>query len=370
MHKKFFIIPMLVFALFLFQTPSAFACGGLVAPDGDVRLQRASTLIAWHDGIEHYLTSFAYQGNEANVGWIVPLPTAPEKIEAGGAWTFQRLSLESQPQKSRFEEPLAAAGADSAQVLQQVKVEALNVTVIKGSGQEILTWASQNGFFLDDDTRAHLLGYAHGSPIFMAAKYDTQAAQARHQLQGDGVPLLITMKVDHPWVPLEVLALDGQQVQADLYFLTDMPLNTSDINAKLGQSAVGSDIPGSTGFTVAFQEKMTYQLYKDLSSDRNMGWVQQDSWFTYLSLNAPSETVTYDLGISNNGVIHLALFGTPPMNVVKGTDSLPGWLPTLPLNTPEWVMGFLAVFAVIFLLWRARRKKSRKITENTRISVQ
>jgi Uncharacterized protein conserved in bacteria (DUF2330) len=360
MRKKFLVIPVFALVLFIFQARSAFACGGLVAPDGDVRLQRASTLIAWHDGVEHYLTSFAYQGTEAkNVGWIVPLPTVPEKIEAGGAWTFQRLSIESHPRKFAVDAPVLNAAAGSAQVLQQVQVEALNVTVVKGSGQEILTWASQNGFFVDNDTRAHLLAYAQGSPIFMAAKYDTQAAQARHQLQGDGVPLLITMKIAHPWVPLEVLALDGQQVQADLYFLTDMPLNTSDVNAKVGQSAVGSEIPGATGFTLAFQEKMTDQLYKDLSSDRNMGWVQRDSWFTYLSLDAPSEKVTYDLGVSNDGVIRLALFGTPPMAVVSGTDSLPKWLPTLPLNTPEWVIGGLLVtVVVIFLLWRVRRKRT------------
>jgi hypothetical protein len=359
MRKKFLIIPVFALVLFLFQTQSTFACGGLVAPDGDVRLERATTLIAWHDGVEHYLTSFAYQGTEAkNVGWIVPLPTVPEKIEAGGGWTFQRLEIESHPQRLKFEAPLSATASDSAQVLQQVQVEALNVTVIKGSGQEILTWASQNDFFVNIHTRAHLLAYAQGSPIFMAAKYDTQAAQARHQLQGNGVPLLITMKIAHPWVPLDVLALDGQQVQADLYFLTDMPLNTSDVNAKLGQSAVGSEVPGATGFTVAFQEKMTDQLYKDLSSDRNMGWVQRDSWFTYLSLDTPSENVTYDLGVSNDGVIRLALFGTPPMAVVDGTDSLPKWLPALPLNTPQWVIGFLVVLAVIFLLWRVRRKKT------------
>lgn len=372
MRKKLLIIPVFVLVLFILQIQSVFACGGLVAPDGDVRLARASTLIAWHNGVEHYLTSFAYQGSESNVGWIVPLPAVPDKIEAGGAWTFQRLSIESHPQRFALDAPLANTGA-SAQVLQQVKVEALNVTVIKGSGEEILTWAAQNGFFLNDDTKAHLLGYAHASPIFMAAKYDTQAAKARHQLQGDGVPLLITMKTPHPWVPLEVLALDGQQVQADLYFLTDAPLNISDVNAKIGQSAVGSAIPGATGFTVAYQEKMTDQLYKDLSSDRNMGWVQRDSWFTYLNLDAPSETVSYDLGVSNDGVISLAPFGTQPMTVVSGTDSLPRWLPLFPLNTPEWAVSFLVVgllvLVVVFRPWRARRKKAGFTVENQEIDT-
>jgi hypothetical protein len=360
-------IPVLALVCFLFSTQSAFACGGLIAPDGDVRLARASTLIAWHDGIEHYLTSFSYQGAEKNLGWIVPLPTEPQKIEAGGAWTLQRLSRESHPQLLQ-ERVTASFASDSAKVLQQVQIEALNVKVIKGSGEEILNWGSQNGFFITGDTRAHLLAYAKASPIFMAAKYDTQLAAARHQLQGDGVPLLITMKVQHPWVPLEVLALDGQQVQADLYFLTDMPLNVSDLNAKIGQSAVGSDIPGATGFKVAFQEQMPTQLYKDLSSDRNMGWVPPASWFTYLSLDAPSEQVTYDLGISNAGVIRLAPFGTPPLAVVDRAHAqeLPSWLLTLPMYTPQWVEGFLllalAVGLTLFMVRRARSKRSVQVS--------
>ncbi len=367
--RKRFIIPILALALLIQQTPAAFACGGLIAPDGDVRLARASTLIAWHDGIEHYLTSFSYQGSEKNVGWIVPLPAVPENIVAGGAWTLQRLNSESHPLPFN---PLVHvnASASSAQVLQQVQIEALNVTVIRGSGAEIVNWARQNGFFLSSDTSAHLRVYAKGSPIFMAAKYNTLLASERHQLQGDGVPLLITMKTRHPWVPLEVLALDGQEVQADLYFLTDMPLNTSDLNSKIGQSAVGSDIPGSPGFKLAFQEQMPVQLYQDLSSDRNMGWVRPDSWLTYLSLDAPSEQVRYDLGIDAAGVIRLAPFGTPPMAVVDGAPSQAplSWIPTLPMYTPQWVEGILALAlaAGLALFIRRRARPKRPVNVSSR----
>src|SRR5260221_10301374 len=126
-------IPVLALVCFLFSTQSAFACGGLIAPDGDVRLARASTLIAWHDGIEHYLTSFSYQGAEKNLRWIVPLPAVPQKIEAGGAWTLQPLSRQSRPQLLQERVP-AGLVRHSAQVLQPVQIEALNVQVIKGSG--------------------------------------------------------------------------------------------------------------------------------------------------------------------------------------------------------------------------------------------
>ena len=354
--------------------PTAFACGGLIAPDGDVRLDKAATLIAWHDGIEHYLTSFAYtdpnqaanangDSTTANVGWIVPLPAVPLKIEDGGAWTLQRLERETlPPEPSGVAFDTAAATPSAAQVLQQVQVEALDVTIVRGSGPAIVDWAKSNDFFINDETAAHLGIYAKGSPIFMAAKYNAAIAQQRGQISGDGVPLLITMKTAHPWVPLEVLALDGQQVNADLYFLTDEPLNVSDFNAVVGESAVGQAVPNAPGMKVAFQEKVTPQLYHDLSTDRNMGWVWPDSWFTYVSLNAPEGQVTYDLGISPRGVIRLAPFGTAPMAVVDGAEQSapPAWMPSLPLGTPEYGLGLLLLVIVVGLIvWMARGRGKR-----------
>src|SRR6266496_26846 len=347
--------------LFAFQALPAFACGGLVAPNGAVRLSRATTFVAWHDGIERYLTAFTYQGDVSNLGWIVPLPAVPLKIEEGGAWTLQRLNRETHPivhSPVAFE---AAGTADSVQVLQQVKIEALDIAVLRGSGQAVLDWASSNGFSVNGDTRSHLLIYAKGSPIFMAAKFDTAAARARHQIQGDGAPILITMRTTHLWVPLEVLALDGQQVQADVYLLTDGPVNTSDVGALVGQSPVGSEIPGATGFTVAFQEKMNPTLFHDLSTDRNMGWVWQNSWVTYLNLDAPDSTVTYDLGVSPKGVIRLAHFGTPPMAVVDvpAAQALPSWLPQMPIGTPQVLLGVVFLLVVgsgLFLVFRSRAR--------------
>jgi hypothetical protein len=347
--------------LFATQALPAMACGALVAPNGSVRLARATTLVAWHDGVERYLSSFRYQGDFSNLGWIVPLPAVPMKIEEGGAWTLQRLERETHPVKQTFGDAEATASSDSATVLQQVKIEALNITVIRGSGSQVLNWATGNGFFLNADTRAHLLAYAKGSPIFLAAKYDTSAAKVRKLLQGDGTPILITMKTEHIWVPLEVLALEGQQVQADLFLLTDQPVYTSDTAAMVEQSSVGSQVPGAPGFIVSFQEHLTSTLFHDLSTDRNMGWVRPDSWLTYLTLNAPEPTVTYDLGVSAQGVIRLASYGTPPMAVVDGQVShdLPGWLPQLPLGAPQvFLILFipLCIASGLFLFVRGRRR--------------
>ena len=93
------------------------------------------------------------------------------------------------------------------------------------------------------------------------------------------------MKVAYPW---RAAGSTGAGWSAgaggSVLFATDQPLYASDVNAKAGQTSVGSTITGATGFTLQFQEKMTDQLYQDLSSDRNMSWVQRDSWFTYLNL--------------------------------------------------------------------------------------
>ena len=362
--RKQFTTLVFALALFVLQSHSVFACGGLIAPNGAIRLSRATTLVAWHDGIERYMTSFTYQEDNAhsvaNLGWIVPLPAVPLKIEEGGGWTLQRLARETHPQPVFSDlAHTAATASQGIQVLQQVKIEALDITVIKGSGQAVLNWAASNGFTIDGDTHDHLLAYAKGSPIFMAAKFDTSRAKARHQLQGDGAPILITMKVPHIWIPLEVLALDGQQVQADIYLLTDMAVNTSDVGAKVGQSAVGNDVPGASGMKLAFQEKMNPLLFHDLSTDRNMGWVRSDSWLTYLSLDTPSTTVTYDMGISSTGVIRLAHFGIPPMAVVDGqnTHDFPAWLPTLPMGTPQFTQALaflLGLVGILFLVYKAR----------------
>jgi hypothetical protein len=347
----------LALALALFQVGTAAACGGLVAPNGAVRLSRATTLVAWHDGVERYMTSFTYQGDVSNLGWIVPLPAVPSKIEEGGAWTLQRLFRETHPialdDGVRF--AASAPVANGAVVLQQVKVEALNITVLRGSGQEVLDWCLQNGFDVNGDTRAHLLAYAAGSPIFMAAKYDTAAARARGQLQGDGAPVLITMRTPRPWVPFEVLALDDQQVQADLYMLTDQAVTTNDVSATIGESSVGKEIPGAPGFRVAFQEPMNAALYHDLSTDRNMSWVRPDSWLTYLSLDAPYDKVTYDLTLTSRDVITIMPFGHALLNPAAVSNAGDSSLPRLPMGTPEIALAALIVLLALGgMVWIVR----------------
>jgi hypothetical protein len=344
-------------AVFLTQALPAAACGGLIAPNGAIRLERATTLVAWHDGVERYMTSFSYNGEATSFGWIVPLPAVPEKVEEGGGWTLQRLNRETHPQPPILALDFAASqAAGKVEVLQQVQVRALDITVLRGSGQAVLDWAAENGFAIDAETRAHVIQYAKGSPVFMAAKYNADRAAKQRLIFGDGAPVLITMKIPHPWIPFEVLAA-GQQVQADLYLLSDKPVNTSEWRALIGASGVGTNVQGAEGFSLAFQEKMTDSLYRDLSTDKNMGWVRRDSWLTYLTLNAPDSKVTYDMSVTPMGIVKVAPFGTKPMAIVDGNALADRALdaPTAPMGTAMTLMILAIVIGAALWILKPRK---------------
>ena len=70
---------------------------GLVGENGTIQLVRTSTLVAYHAGVERYVTSFAFTGQGKEVGSIIPLPGVPTTVERGGDWTLQRLALEVAP---------------------------------------------------------------------------------------------------------------------------------------------------------------------------------------------------------------------------------------------------------------------------------
>jgi len=344
---------------------SVFACGGLVARNGAVRLDRATTFVAWHGGVEHYVTSFTYEGVASDVGWIVPLPSIPTKIEAGGRWTLQRLVREFSP-PVEFAQAGAGLAASAgrpldAQVIEQTTVEAVDLTVLKGSAAEVLQWCRDNDFAINGETRAHIEDYAKSSPIFMAAKYDVQKANALGRFQGDGTPVLITMPTPHLWVPLEVLANAFDPVDADLFLLTDTPTSTGEEFGLFGlpTSSVGDELPGAPGFVLQAQEPMNAQLHTDLSSDRNMSWVPSSGWVTHLTLHAQSPSVDYDMNVSPAGDIRLVSFAQPSIATVTPAPS-PAYAPEPHMATSSLaaliglVVAPLAAVAAVVTLRRRR----------------
>src|ERR1051326_7697116 len=94
--KKFAVATLAAGAVVAGAGP-AFACGGLIGRNGAVNLQETTTLAAYHDGVEHYVTSFTFAGTDSDFGSIIPLPGVPANVEKGGAWTLQRLEREVKP---------------------------------------------------------------------------------------------------------------------------------------------------------------------------------------------------------------------------------------------------------------------------------
>ena len=265
------------------------ACGGLVGENGTIQLTRTTTLAAYHDGVERYVTSFEFTGEGEEVGSIVPLPDVPTEVVRGGDWTLQRLQREvAPPVATAFAAEDAAGGAGSAraEVLLETTIDALDITVLRGGGDEVGRWAVEHGFLLTPDAPEVLDFYSSRSQVFMAARFDAGRAADLGQQAGDGTPIMLTIPTDQPWVPLRILSLglDGaEQVQADVFLLTDDEPEL---------------LAGGPGLRLERSEQASTSLLDDLRSDTGMGWVPEDLWLTYLQVDAPAADLDYDLAVS------------------------------------------------------------------------
>jgi len=275
----------------------ALACGGLVGPGGTVQLARTTTLAGYHDGVEHYLTSFTYAGGGARFGSIVPLPGIPSDVRKGGEWTLQRLIQETQPQRTVLQaaDAVAAVGRESAEELLKTRVDALDITVLRGGGRAVGDWAREHGFGLSVDAPEVLDFYAARSPIFMAASFDARRAGARGQRLGDGTPIHLTIPTANPWVPLRILGLGHQPsdpIQADLYLLTDRR------PALLPGPVAG----GARGVALERSGPASVQLLADLRADKGMDWLPASGmWLSYLRIDTTAGQLSHDLAVDASG---------------------------------------------------------------------
>jgi Uncharacterized protein conserved in bacteria (DUF2330) len=320
----------------------ALACGGLIGPGGTVQLSRTTTLAAYHNGVEHYVTAFQYLGGGAKFGAITPLPGVPTKVEKGGDWTLQRLVRETEPVREQARLAAAAAPvADKAEVLLTAKVDALDLTVLRGGGMAVGTWAREHGFGLSPDAPEVLDFYADRSPIFLATAFDPTRASQRGQRLGDGTPVHLTIPTTNAWVPLRILGLGLQPrdaVQADVYLLTDRRpalLPKPDRGVLLDQSRPASP-----------------ELLTDLRLDKGMGWLPGSGmWLSYLKVNTTAGALRHDLAVDSSGQGTPSLLAAGLLDPHTGTplvdlgSSGPGLLQRL-----AWpAAGLVAVLAVALL---------------------
>ena len=325
----------------------AWACGGLVNPNGTVSLVRTTTLAGYRDGVEHYVTSFEFSGKGGGrFGSIVPLPDVPTDVRKGGRWTLERLALETQPPVARFTSAVAAGSTVDAEadVLMTARVEALKITVLQGGGDEVGLWAKEHGFSLPPDAPEVLDFYADRSPIFMAVRYDLQEARERDLEQGDGTPVHVTIPTSDPWVPLRILGLgktEREPIDADVFLLTEREPSI------LPQAGPGS------GMRLESSGAASNDLLRDLRSDRGMKWLPSDGmWLTYLRISATAGRLKHDLAIDVSG-------NDTPSAEDAGLLWTPGDVPRLPDDASVWWAWVLAAAVAAGTIAVTNRRASR-----------
>jgi hypothetical protein len=336
MRRLFAGLAAVVAALIATAQPAA-ACAGLIGPNGAVNLVRTTTFAGYHDGVEHYVTAFKFLGGSGQFGSLIPLPGVPDKVEKGGDWTLQRLIRETTPiADSVLFRSAAAPLAQGVQVLMEVRIDALDITVLKGGGAEVGRWATEHGFRLPPAAPEVLDFYANRSPIFLAAVFDADAAKARGQNLGDGTPVHITIPTANPWVPLRILGLGksaGDRVDADVFLLTDR------------RPAI-LPFPYANGMRLDYSSAATNSLLNDLRSDKGMEWVPQSAWLSKIAIDASASQLTYDLAVDAKGL--------SPSRVAAGLEAPASQSQSSqPTNEQIALIGIaLAAFAAIFLLRR------------------
>ncbi len=330
---------------------TALACGALIAPNGTISLTRTTTLAAYHDGIEHYLTSFEYAGaTTGDVGSIVPLPGVPTKVVKGGGWTLQRLEIEVQPpvRDALFAAETAAPAPDAAKILLETTVDSLDITVLEGGAVAVGNWAREHGFFLPPDAPEVLDFYARRSPIFMAVKFNAKRAAVQGIAEGSGTPVDVVIPTTDPWVPLRILTLGqkpGDVVQADVFLLTDSE------PSMLPQAVMPNGEPDQTGLIRQVSKQASASLMDDLRSDKHMDWVPQEAWLTFVKVNVRAGDLTHDLAIDASG------FGMPDP-VAAGYESA-----YRPFDQPLNSTGFWAIvvaIASLLVLAEVERRRFRR----------
>jgi len=307
--RRIIVAITIIFASVLGPAGLAWGCGGLIAPNGSVQLVRTSTLVAYDNGIERYITNFEFSGTPESFGSIVPLPGEPITVERAGDWTLQRLEREVRPElaaaRQRATASFEAAEDAGVEVLLETRIDSLDITIVKGGGREVADWAIANDFTLDDEAARVLDEYSVTSPYFMAARFDAEAAFEEGFSARDGIPVMLTIPVDAPWVPLHILSIGKpgtEVVEADVFLLTESePVLYAGEGTSLRRSGPASPL-----------------LLDDLRSDERMGWVPDEAWFSWLAVDTEAGKLTYDLEVESDEAL------TPTTVVQRGTEERAG----------------------------------------------
>ena len=286
------------------------ACGGLIGENGTIELVRTTTLAAYSDGIERYVTAFEFTGEGESVGSIVPLPDVPTSVERGGDWTLQRLALEVAP-------PATGEGDVAAEAA---------VSRTGGGGDRA-----------GDADRRPRHHRAQGR------RRRGRAVGARERLPPDagrtrGPRLLRRTAARCSWPPSSTPSGRSSSARAPVTarrsWRRSRPTTrgsrcASSVSAWTTHRDVEADVflltdrrpellAGGPGLTLERSEAASSGLLADLRSDVGMEWVPDSMWLSFLQLDAEAGDLDYDLAVSQEpaGEPSITDAGVAPASVV------------------------------------------------------
>ena len=248
------------------------ACGGLIGPNGAVNLLRTTTFVGYHDGRRALRDGLRVRRRRRRLRLHHSPARHPEQRREGRRLdppaTHPRDRTAAARARCSRPTMLAARQPAASRSCWRRTIDALDITVLKGGGDEVGAWAADHGFRLPPDAPEVLDFYAQRSPIFLAASFDADAAGERGQAIGDGTPVHITIPTPTPGcrcASCPWARRPDDRVDADVYLLTD---RAPDPAAGRHGRRAGADhtAPASAS------------LLDDLRSDRGMEWVPERAW--------------------------------------------------------------------------------------------
>ena len=195
-------------AALLITAAPTLACGGLIGPNGAVNLLRTTTLRRLPRRRRALRHLVRVRGRRRLVRQHHAAARHPDR--RGARRRLDAPAPHSRDRSRRRVRTLLRPPPERVTKRRccfETTIDALDITILRGGGDEVGLWAKNHGFRLPPDSPEVLDFYADRSPIFMAAAFDADAAAERGQAIGDGTPVHLTIPTDNPWVPLRILGL-------------------------------------------------------------------------------------------------------------------------------------------------------------------
>ncbi len=212
-------------AVYLHHTPRAEACGCFTPPDPTVPVVQAGERIVFgmQDGVVTSHIQIQYKGPAEEFGWLLPLPSEPEPLQLGTDELFAQLIAQTQPKyrldreyvgncpfdpsrNGGFGGASPTAGGDSSQdpndpggspLVLQASVGPFDYAVLKADSKEpMLTWLSDNNFYVPAGTDAAVDPYIRPGAFFLALKL------RKGNEVGDIQPVVVRYRSELPMIPL------------------------------------------------------------------------------------------------------------------------------------------------------------------------